>query len=161
MNGVLKKLQYIENLIIVISFAVMVICSFSSVINRNFIKLSLPWLDELSTFAMIYMVLLGTEAGLRDGSQIAVTAVVNKFSGLSKALVQALAKGGYDDFFGRCAVLQLLHDGCTSPIRSGNGSVACSNGDSLFCTGNQLCHYNLRTGCQCHYDDCPSQNFRR
>ena len=38
MNGVLKKLQYIENLIIVISFAVMVICSFSSVINRNFIN---------------------------------------------------------------------------------------------------------------------------
>lgn len=92
MNGILKKLQYIENLIIVISFAVMVTCSFSSVVNRNFIKLFLPWLDELSTFAMIYMVLLGTEAGLRDGSQIAVTAVVNKFSGLSKALVQILAK---------------------------------------------------------------------
>ena len=77
MNGILKKLQYIENLIIVISFAVMVTCSFSSVVNRNFIKLSLPWLDELSTFAMIYMVLLGTEAGLRDGSQIAVLSLIH------------------------------------------------------------------------------------
>lgn len=79
MKSALKKLQYIENLIIVVSFAVMVICSFLSVVNRNFIKLSIPWFDELSTFAMIYMALLGTEAGLRDGSQIAVTALVNKF----------------------------------------------------------------------------------
>lgn len=92
MKSALKKLQYIENLIIVVSFAVMVTCSFLSVVNRNFIKLSIPWFDELSTFAMIYMALLGTEAGLRDGSQIAVTALVNKFNGISKAILQIIAK---------------------------------------------------------------------
>lgn len=92
MKSALKKLQYIENLIIVVSFAVMVTCSFLSVVNRNFIKLSIPWFDELSTFAMIYMALLGTEAGLRDGSQIAVTALVNKFNGISKAILQIVAK---------------------------------------------------------------------
>lgn len=92
MKSALKKLQYIENLIIVVSFAVMVICSFLSVVNRNFIKLSIPWFDELSTFAMIYMALLGTEAGLRDGSQIAVTALVNKFHGASKTALEIIAK---------------------------------------------------------------------
>lgn len=92
MKSALKKLQYIENLIIVVSFAVMVICSFLSVVNRNFIKLSIPWFDELSTFAMIYMALLGTEAGLRDGSQIAVTALVNKFHGTSKTALEIIAK---------------------------------------------------------------------
>lgn len=92
MKSALKKLQYIENLIIVVSFAVMVTCSFLSVVNRNFIKLSIPWFDELSTFTMIYMALLGTEAGLRDGSQIAVTALVNKFNGISKAILQIIAK---------------------------------------------------------------------
>lgn len=92
MKDMLKKLQYIENFIIVVSFAVMVVCSFLSVVNRNFIKLSIPWFDELSTFAMIYMVLLGTEAGLRDGSQIAVTALVNKFHGVSKTILQIIAK---------------------------------------------------------------------
>lgn len=92
MKSALKKLQSIENLIIVVSFAVMVTCSFLSVVNRNFIKLSIPWFDELSTFAMIYMALLGTEAGLRDGSQIAVTALVNKFNGISKAILQIIAK---------------------------------------------------------------------
>lgn len=92
MKSALKKLQYIENLIIVVSFAVMVTCSFLSVVNRNFIKLSIPWFDELSTFAIIYMALLGTEAGLRDGSQIAVTALVNKFNGISKAILQIIAK---------------------------------------------------------------------
>lgn len=92
MKSALKKLQYIENLIIVVSFAIMVTCSFLSVVNRNFIKLSIPWFDELSTFAMIYMALLGTEAGLRDGSQIAVTALVNKFHGVSKVVLEIIAK---------------------------------------------------------------------
>lgn len=91
MKSALKKLQYIENLIIVVSFAIMVTCSFLSVVNRNFIKLSIPWFDELSTYAMIYMALLGTEAGLRDGSQIAVTALVNKFHGASKVVLEIIA----------------------------------------------------------------------
>ena len=92
MKSVLKKLQFVENLIIVVSFALMVICVFGSVVNRNFIKLSIPWFDELATFCMVYMALLGTEAGLRDGSQIAVTAVVNKFRGKGKRYIQILSK---------------------------------------------------------------------
>ena len=105
MKSALKKLQYIENLIIVVSFAVMVTCSFLSVVNRNFIKLSTPWFDELSTFAMIYMALLGTEAGLRDGSQIAVTALVNKFNGISKAIFTDYCENCCHRFFRCCFVL--------------------------------------------------------
>lgn len=41
---------------------------------------------------MIYMTLLGTEIGLRDGSQIAVTALVNKFKGVSKLFIQIISK---------------------------------------------------------------------
>jgi C4-dicarboxylate transporter DctQ subunit len=89
---ILKKLQKVEDAIIVASFALMVICSFASVVNRNFIKIALPWLDEMATFCMIYMALLGTEEGLRDGSQIAVTALVNKFHGLKKMYLQIISK---------------------------------------------------------------------
>ena len=92
MKGILNNLQKIENAIVVISFAVMVACVFIQVVNRNFIKVALPWLDELATFSMIYMALLGTEAGLRDGSQIAVTAVVNKFHGKGRMLIHIISR---------------------------------------------------------------------
>ena len=77
MKLALKKLQYIENLIIVVSFAIMVTCSFLSVVNRNFIKLSIPWFDELSTFAMIYMALLGTEARKSIVLNVVITIAIN------------------------------------------------------------------------------------
>ena len=41
---------------------------------------------------MVYMVLLGTEVGLRDGTQVAVTAVVDRLKGNAKILAQLLAK---------------------------------------------------------------------
>lgn len=41
---------------------------------------------------MIYMALIGTEVGLRDGSQIAVTAVVDKLNGRFREVVQIIAK---------------------------------------------------------------------
>ena len=75
-----KALTKAENGIMFAAFAVMVASSFAQVVNRNFFKLPITWFDEASTYCMIYMALIGTEIGLRDGTQIAVTAVVEKFS---------------------------------------------------------------------------------
>lgn len=92
MKKLLAALTKIENVIMIAAFAIMVICTFFQVVNRNFLKLPLPWLDEASTYSMIYMALIGTEVGLRDGSQIAVTAVVDKLNGRFREVVQILAK---------------------------------------------------------------------
>lgn len=92
MKNSLIFLQKMENYIIIISFAFMVFCSFLQVVNRNFFQLPIAWFDEAATYCMIYMTLLGTEIGLRDGSQIAVTALVNKFKGTSNLLVQIISK---------------------------------------------------------------------
>lgn len=70
----------------------MVFCSFAQVVNRNFFQLPIAWFDEAATYCMIYMTLLGTEIGLRDGSQIAVTALVSKFKGVSKLFIQIISK---------------------------------------------------------------------
>lgn len=86
MKKILSKLQHIENAIMVISFSLMVISSFIAVINRNIFKISISWLDEVGIYSMIYMVLIGTEIGLRDGTQISVTSVVDKLQGKSKKL---------------------------------------------------------------------------
>ena len=147
MKSALKKLQYIENLIIVVSFAVMVICSFLSVVNRNFIKLSIPWFDELSTFAMIYMALLGTEAGLRDGSQIAVTALVNKFHGASKTALEIIAKIVVTIF----SAIVLYYSCHMAAMQAASGSTSYSDGNPLFSISYQLCHHNLRSRDYCYH----------
>lgn len=92
MKKLLNGLTKIENVIMIAAFSIMVICTFVQVVNRNFIKLSMPWLDEASTYSMIYMALIGTEVGLRDGSQISVTALTDKLHGKTKAAVMILAK---------------------------------------------------------------------
>ena len=46
----------------------------------------------LARYCMVYMVLLGTELGLRDGTQISVTAVVDHLHGAAKEVVQVIAK---------------------------------------------------------------------
>lgn len=92
MKKFIKVLTNIENGIMVTTFAVMVICSFAQVINRNIFKLPITWFDEASTYCMIYMALIGTELGLRDGTQIAVTAVVDKLKGKFKYIIEIIAK---------------------------------------------------------------------
>ena len=64
-----------------LTFVIMVVCYFVSVVNRNFIKGSMPWTEELALYCMVYMALIGTELGLRDGTQVSVTALTEKLKG--------------------------------------------------------------------------------
>lgn len=92
MKKVLNALTKIENVIMVVTFIIMVCTSFAQVVNRNIFKLPISWFDEAAVYSMIYMVLIGTEVGLRDGTQIAVTAIVDKFHGRFKTIVQIFSK---------------------------------------------------------------------
>ena len=38
-----------------LTFVIMVVCYFISVVNRNFIKGSMPWTEELALYCMVYM----------------------------------------------------------------------------------------------------------
>ena len=81
MKGIKKLLSYVtkvEYAIMIVAFVAMVAAYFVAVVNRNFIKASMPWTEEVTMYSMIYMALLGTEVGLRDGTQVAVTAVMLK-----------------------------------------------------------------------------------
>lgn len=81
LNKVVRGLTAVELVACALTFAVMVICYFISVVNRNIIKGSMPWTEELALYSMVYMVLLGTELGLRDGTQVSVTALTSKLEG--------------------------------------------------------------------------------
>lgn len=93
MKALKKALSYItraEYAIMIAAFVAMVVAYFISVVNRNFIKASMPWTEEVALYSMTYMALLGTEVGLRDGTQVAVTAVIDKLKGITKKLVSLL-----------------------------------------------------------------------
>jgi C4-dicarboxylate transporter DctQ subunit len=88
LKKIIRGLTKVELAAAGITFAVMVICYFISVINRNIIKGSMPWTEEMALYCMVYMSLLGMEVGLRDGTQVSVTAVTEKIKGtkIGKAL---------------------------------------------------------------------------
>lgn len=92
MKKILKYLQKVEDYILIIAFAGMVVCSFAQVVNRNFIHASIAWFEEVALYCMIYMALLGAEAGLRDGTQIAVTALTDKLKGNVKKVVSIIGR---------------------------------------------------------------------
>ncbi len=92
MKKLVSFLQKMENAIMVVTFTIMVVTSFAQVVNRNFFKLSISWFEEAAVYCMIYMVLIGTEMGLRDGTQIAVTALVDKLKGKSRKWIRVISK---------------------------------------------------------------------
>lgn len=84
---VLDYVTKLEYAIMIIAFIIMVVAYFTSVVNRNFIQASMPWTEELALYSMTFMALLGMEVGLRDGTQVAVTAVIEKLHGKVKKVV--------------------------------------------------------------------------
>lgn len=89
---ILDKFQKVEDAILVVTFCVMVISFFLQVVNRNILKQSVSWFEEVSRYSMMYMVFLATEAGLRDGTQISVTTVTDMLPGKVRDVVLLIAK---------------------------------------------------------------------
>lgn len=92
MKKFVAAMTKVENVIMIVTFAIMVACEFLQVVNRNITKFPITWFDEAAIYCMIYMVLIGTEVGLRDGSQIAVTGFVEKFHGRGRSFLNFLSK---------------------------------------------------------------------
>lgn len=92
MKKTLNTLQKIEDIIMVVTFAIMVAAAFIQVVNRNITKIPVTGFEEAAKYCMVYMVLLGTEKGLRDGTQISVTALVDKLKGKAKLVLQMISK---------------------------------------------------------------------
>ncbi|MGP1348582.1 MAG: TRAP transporter small permease [Stomatobaculum sp.] len=112
-----------EMIVSAIAFALMVICYFISVVNRNFIRAAMPWTEELALYAMVYMALLGMEAGLRDGTQVSVTAITDQFKGTKAGHVLTIISRILLLFFvvmmvryGYALVVKQMQTGQTSPV---------------------------------------------
>lgn len=92
MKKILKSMQKAEDWILVGTFIVMVLASFAQVLNRNIFHLGISWFEELARYCMVYMALIAAEAGLRDGTQISITALTDKLGGKGKQTILIIAK---------------------------------------------------------------------
>ena len=92
MKQMLAMLQKAEIAIMIGAFIVMILASFLQVLNRNVLGWPISWAEELSRYCMVYMALLGTEIGLRDGSQFAISVLVDLFRGLTRQILDLIAK---------------------------------------------------------------------
>lgn len=92
MKKIYNFLTKIEYFILIITFTIMILSTFAQVINRNFIGLSISWFEELARYSMVYMALLATEIGLRDGSQISITLLTDIAKGFLKKLLLITVK---------------------------------------------------------------------
>lgn len=92
MKTLLARLQKLENFVIILTFIVMVLACFAQVVNRNAVGAGISWFDELARYNMIFMALLATEIGLRDGSQIAITMLVDRFGGKYRLALDIFAR---------------------------------------------------------------------
>jgi C4-dicarboxylate transporter, DctQ subunit len=82
----------VENLILIATFILMTLSVVVQVLNRNLLHLSMPWLEEIGLYSMIYLVMFGVEAGLRDGSQIRVTALRDVLPELPRRVLELTVK---------------------------------------------------------------------
>jgi C4-dicarboxylate transporter DctQ subunit len=87
----LKILQRLEEGILVLTLTVMCLAAFAQVLNRNIFMRPITWFEELARYCMIYMTVFAAEIGLRDGTQIAVDAVVGKLKGKARQAVGTIA----------------------------------------------------------------------
>lgn len=95
MNSLKKILGWLdrsERLLMVLAFVIMVATMFGSVLARNVFRATVSWLDELARISMVYMVLLGAEAGLRDGTQVRVTAGISMMRGGLRKVIDIMAQ---------------------------------------------------------------------
>ena len=92
MKKILASLQKAENGILAGTFIAMVLASFAQVLNLNIVHLGISWFEELARYCMVYMALIAAEAGLRDGTQISITALTDKMKGTGKKLIHITAK---------------------------------------------------------------------
>ena len=71
--------QFIKK-ILALMLSVMIIVVIFGVANRFLFKLSISWTEEIARFLMVWICMLGSTIAIKNGSHVAVTYFISKFS---------------------------------------------------------------------------------
>ncbi len=81
----------IEEIIGTISLAIMTTIAFINVLTRYFFRYSMAFTEELTLYLFVWAVMMGTSIAFREGSNMAVTFLYDKFSFRSRRILDLLA----------------------------------------------------------------------
>ena len=81
----------IEEIIGTVSLAIMTTIAFINVLTRYFFRFSMAFTEELTLYLFVWAVMMGTSIAFREGSNMAVTFLYEKFSFRSRKFLDLFA----------------------------------------------------------------------
>ncbi len=84
-------LKHFEEIIGVFSLGVMVTIAFANVMTRYFFKYSMAFTEELTLYLFVWAVMMGTSIAFREGSNMAVSLVYDRFRRGSRKVLMVFA----------------------------------------------------------------------
>jgi len=70
----------LSELVIIVTFVVMVVSTLTQVICRYLLQFSLPWVDELARYCLVWMVFVGMVLTLVRGQHVTVDLMLDRYS---------------------------------------------------------------------------------
>jgi TRAP-type C4-dicarboxylate transport system permease small subunit len=74
-----RKHVLLSEWIVIVTFLVMVIATFTQVVCRYVLAFSLPWADELARHCLVWMVFVGMVVGLVRGQHVTVDLLLDRY----------------------------------------------------------------------------------
>ncbi len=81
----------IEEVIGTVSLSIMTTIAFINVLTRYFFRYSMAFTEELTLYLFVWAVMMGTSIAFREGSNMAVTFLYDKFNLKSRRILDLLA----------------------------------------------------------------------
>jgi len=81
----------LSELVIIFTFVVMVVSTLTQVICRYLLDFSLPWVDELARYCLVWMVFIGMVLTLVRGQHVTVDLMLDRYSIRFRPLVPCFA----------------------------------------------------------------------
>ncbi|MCK6207054.1 TRAP transporter small permease [Bacillus infantis] len=122
MRKLLKKLDKIEEYVLIISFPLMLLFVFSATVFRYFQLGSLTWADEASRYLMIWLAYSGVGLGFKKNAHLGLSFFVNRFSKSNQRvlyLIRAIAIlvfGGLLTYFTTLILINQVQNAQLSPV---------------------------------------------
>lgn len=78
MKRLFKRFNYLEEVVLVVLFPIMVVTIFVATMIRYLTTLSLVWAEELARYCMVWIGFLGASLGIQKNAHIGVEALVSR-----------------------------------------------------------------------------------
>lgn len=116
-----EKFEYLEEMILVLTLAIMVALIFAQVVGRYVFSSAPSWTEEMARYIHIFQVWIGASYAVKKRQHIRIEAFIDLFRGTSRKIIETLALiiwfglAVFLAFFGTQLVLASFQNGQITP----------------------------------------------